>query len=420
MSRFGICAVVFLVAFSIAPTPSLADTPVTILHSFSATGDGVFPEVGLTLSGSTLFGTTEIGGTASNGVLFRINTDGSGYSVVHNFAGDTNDGGHPVSNLTIVGSTVFGTTSLGGASGDGTIFSIGTGGSGYQIVHNFAGAFTDGSEPNALTPLGATLLGTGGSGGTSVGGTIFSINTNGAGYTQYQNFGSAMNDGVFPNAGLTQLGSKFYGATAQGGGSGSVGTIFGVNTDGTGLTFLHKFLDGANDGTFAFSDLIAVGTKLYGTTNQGGASNKGIVFSFDTANSLFTVLHSFGSIANDGTQPVGGVTLVGSTLYGTTQVGGSSPTSGTIYSMNLDGTGYQVVHNFLGGFIDGSQPRADLTLVGNTLFGTTLGGGSTGNGTVFALAVPEPATWCLAAAAIAVLANFASTQAFRRQTVSGI
>jgi hypothetical protein len=42
MSRFAICAVVFLVAFSIAPTPSLADTPVTILHSFSAAGDGGF------------------------------------------------------------------------------------------------------------------------------------------------------------------------------------------------------------------------------------------------------------------------------------------------------------------------------------------------------------------------------------------
>jgi uncharacterized repeat protein (TIGR03803 family) len=414
MSRLATCAVVFLIAFLIAPVPSLADTPVTILHSFSATGDGVFPEAGLALSGSTLFGTTEIGGTSSNGVLFRINTDGSGYSVVHNFVGDTNDGGHPISNLTIVGSTVFGTTSLGGASGDGTIFSISTGGSGYQVVRSFAGAFTDGSEPNALTPLGSTLFGTGGSGGTSVGGTIFSINTNGAGYTQYQNFGSAMNDGVFPNAALTQLGSKFYGTTAQGGGSGSIGTVFSVNTDGTGLAFLHKFLGGANDGTFAFSDLIAVGTKLYGTTNQGGASNKGIVFSFDTANSLFTMLHSFGSIANDGSQPVGGVTLVGSTLYGTTQVGGSSPTSGTIYSLNLDGTGYQVVHNFLGGFIDGSQPRADLTLVGNTLFGTTLGGGSTGNGTVFALAVPEPATWCLAAAAIAILASFASTQASRR------
>ncbi|HEY2883561.1 MAG TPA: choice-of-anchor tandem repeat GloVer-containing protein, partial [Pirellulales bacterium] len=262
-------------------------------------------------------------------------------------------------------------------------------------------------DPNSLTVSGTTLFGTAGSGGTSAGGTIYSINSSGAGYTQYQNFGSATGDGLFPNAGLTQLGSKFYGTTAQGGGSGSIGTIFSVNTDGSGLTFLRKFLGGANDGSFAFSDLIAVGAKLYGTANQGGASNKGIVFSYDTASSQFATLHSFGSIANDGSQPVGGVTLVGSTLYGTTQVGGASPTSGIIYSLNTDGTGYQVVQNFLGGFIDGAQPRADLTLVNNTLFGTTVAGGSSGGGTVFALAVPEPAAWIPAALAAFALVGMA-------------
>ena len=50
----------------------LADTPVAILHSFGAGSDGVFPVAGVAVSGSTLFGTTEIGGhsvTASYTVL---------------------------------------------------------------------------------------------------------------------------------------------------------------------------------------------------------------------------------------------------------------------------------------------------------------------------------------------------------------
>ena len=121
------------------------------------------------------------------------------------------------------------------------------------------------------------------------------------------------------------------------------------------------------------------------------AFGNGIVYSFDTANSQFAVVHSFGSIPNDGRSPRSGLTLVGNTLYGATSSGGTVPTAGTIYSLSTDGSNYQVVHNFLGGFVDGGRPEADLTLVGDTLYGTSLAGGASGSGTVFA---PDCARTC--------------------------
>src|SRR5258706_563594 len=47
-------------------------------------------------------------------------------------------------------------------------------------------------------------------------------------------------DGIYPTAGLILLGNTLYG-TAQGGGSSGNGTVFAINTDGSGFTTLHSF-----------------------------------------------------------------------------------------------------------------------------------------------------------------------------------
>src|SRR5262245_54477821 len=86
----------------------------TILHSFaggSSDGNvGNTSGLSLALSGSVLYGTTYSGGTSNMGAIFKINTDGSGFSLLHSFAGGTADGREPFAGLTLVGSTLFGTT----------------------------------------------------------------------------------------------------------------------------------------------------------------------------------------------------------------------------------------------------------------------------------------------------------------------
>jgi len=154
---------------------------------------------------------------------------------------------------------------------------------------------------------------------------------------------------------------------------------------------------------------------LYGTTAFGGFG--GTVFRMNLDGSNYQTLHFFNDIET-GTNPQAGLTLFGSRLYGTTQNGGfqtvESVRNGTIFSLNLDGSDFRIEHAFHDG-IDGGNPVANLTLAPGGLFGTTPGKGGNNNiGTVFLLAVPEPSSIVLAAVGLIGLAAWG----WRRRTGS--
>jgi uncharacterized repeat protein (TIGR03803 family) len=350
---------------------------VETLHSFSD-NDGQVPEAGLTLVGSTFFGTTAQGGSGGGGTVYSMNTDGSNLQVLHSFSGS--DGIMPTGDLTLVGSTLFGTTVHGGnGNGDGTIFSINTDGSGFQVLHSLSG--TDGTQPNDnLTVIGSTLFGTTGSGGTHGDGTIFSMNIGGSGFQVLHPFSGT--DGSAPMGDLTLVGSTFFGTTSTGGNS-DLGTVFSMNTDGSDFQMLHS-LSGA-DGNSPSGNLTLVGSTLFGTASGAVGNGDGTIFSIDTDGNNFHVLHSFAG--TDGSDPVAGLTLAGSALFGTTNNDGSGG-FGTIFSINPDGSDFQTVHPF--SVADGSGPAASLSLVGTTLFGTTDSGGSGDGGTVFSVTGAVP------------------------------
>jgi len=104
------------------------------------------------------------------------------------------------------------------------------------------------------------------------------------------------------------------------------------------------------------------------------------------------VIYSFAGSTGDGANPHRAVVINASgTLYGTTVYGGSSTNCtggcGTVYKL-VPGTGgtwtESVLHNFAGTTTDGAQPDGDLILSGTSLYGTTsIGGVSTNDGTVF-------------------------------------
>ena len=268
---------------------------------------------------------------------------------------------------------MFGTTEKGGANGDGTIFSINTDGTGYQVLYSFGASTIDGEDPTAgLTLDGSTLFGTTDEGGNFPpnqgvgGGTVFSIRTDGTGYTVLHSFTdteTVINDTV---SGLTLDGSTLYGTTATGGDA--LGCIFSINTDGSNYQILHAFASPVDRGGYPGTGLTLDGSTLYGTTTSGGANGAGSIFSIRTDGSDYQVLYSFTNQSG-----ISGLTLVGSTLYGTA--------NGTVISINTDGTGFQRIPVFSGYPYNGyyindftGSPVGDVTLVGSTLYGSTSGG----------------------------------------------
>ena len=151
----------------------------TTLHTFvGGSFDGAEPEGALVqgLDGN-LYGTTSGGGTHSAGVVFRISSGGS-YTNLHPFGEFTYDGGKPVAGL-VLGSdgNFYGTTQLGGTSTNGTVFRISPTGS-YSNLYSFTGG-SDGKQPYAGLVQGSdgSFYGTTETGGTNgIGyGTVFKL-----------------------------------------------------------------------------------------------------------------------------------------------------------------------------------------------------------------------------------------------------
>ncbi len=193
--------------------------------------DGDGPLAGLLLSGGVLYGTAEAGGAAGTGTVFSIPTNNPGafnpihvFSTTSNAPGTNADGAFPFSSLVISGGTLYGTTAAGGSSGDGVVFAVGTNGTPFTNLYSFTGG-NDGAGPRGgLTLLGNTLYGTTSGGGASSNGTLFAINTDGSHFkTLYTFTGGA--DGANPQANLLLSGSFLYGSAASGGSAG-LGTVF--------------------------------------------------------------------------------------------------------------------------------------------------------------------------------------------------
>ena len=370
--------------------------PFKVIHSFTGgANDGAMPTYGTSLaaSGSTLYGVTQSGGPSTNGVLFKISTGGSGFSVLHAFngytiflnpAGSKNDGAMPTGTPVLVGSTLYGMTTQGGSNGFGTLYKIGIDGSGFQILHHFANTGGDGYLPQgSLTLDGSTLYGMTASGGSNFSqGVVFRIETSGDGYQILHHFVPGANDGASAIGSPIVSGSKVYGMTQFGGSSG-VGVLWSVNTNGTGYQILHPFTGTTTDGSHPYDSLLLDGTTLYGMTSSGGANNVGAIFRIETSGAGFAILHSFA--LNEGWQPFGNLTLANSKLYGMTHSGGAGGLGGgVLFQLNPDGREYQVLHTFTLNGMDGSIPFGSLKFAESALFGVTSLGGAKFQGCVFA------------------------------------
>ena len=327
---------------------------------------------------SFLRGSGKFGGRACPIVLLclaaAVSSMGQTYTVLTSFSGP--NGLSPKAPL-VQGTdgSFYGTTYGGGAHNLGTIFRMTPAGS-LTTLYSFGTTSTDGANPlgGLVQGTDGNFYGTASKGGEYDEGTVFKVTPSGALTTLYS-FSDATPDGATPEAGLVQgADGNFYGTTDNGGPNNG-GIIFKITPDGTLTTLYSPPIDDAG----LVSGLIqATDGNLYGTTSSGGSRGLGTIFKI-TPGGAFTTLYSFGLGNFDGVNPVAAL-VQGSdgNFYGTTT---SDPTNagGTIFEITPAGK-FTTLYDFgLPGNVGGVLVAGLVQAANGNFYGTT----ATGCGTIF-------------------------------------
>jgi uncharacterized repeat protein (TIGR03803 family) len=360
--------------FKITPSGAL-----TTLHSFcsgSGCPDGAGPEAGLVQAADgSLYGITVNGGAYGAGTVLKITLSGT-LTTLQSF--DYTDGSGPYTALVqATDGNFYGTTCCGGANGVGTVFNLTPSGT-LTTLYSFCSqsGCTDGRYPygGLIQSSDGNLYGTTTEGGANGDGTIFKI-TSSSTLTTLYTFCSqgGCTDGANPYAGLVQAtDGNLYGTTYDGGAYNN-GTVFEISPSGT-LTTLYSFCSqsGCTDGRYPYAALIgATDGNLYGTTRYGGANASGTVFKI-TPEGTLTTLYSFCSQSGcaDGAYPYAGlVQNTNGKFYGITCgafCGGGTGGYGTVFSVSVG----------LGPFVE-TQPTSGWVGAAVRILGTNLTGATT-------------------------------------------
>jgi uncharacterized repeat protein (TIGR03803 family) len=404
----------------------------TVLHSFgSAPGDGAYPKSGLLFDqAGNLYGATGYGGStdcyssSGQGVVFQLAPGSSGQwteSILHTFSG-ASDGGIPgASPIFDHAGDLYGTTQYGGPANLGAVFKLSPRGGGHwkqSTVYWFSGG--DGIEPQAslLSDSSGNLYGTTAFGGLYQQGAVFKLTPNSkGGWTSNLIHSFNGKDGAYPSAPLIfDSAGNLYGTTSGGGanscsipGSGC-GVVFELAPSSGGKwteSVLYSF-KGIADGQWPAAGLVFSKGNLFGTTFAGGGNGTGcmyfgcgVVFELTPSSGgqwTEVVIYTFTG-GNDNGQPEYGSLAVDAAgnLYGTTSYAGCDGCTGfyrTVFELSPNGVGGWT-QSVLYTFQDGGLPFAGVILdAAGNLYGTTAYAlyNYSNSGTVFELK-PSAGAW---------------------------
>jgi uncharacterized repeat protein (TIGR03803 family) len=234
------------------------------------------------------YGMTSKGGTGDGGVIFSFDQYSGTYSRLYDFSPAM--GASPQRDLMqAANGLLYGMTNKGGTNDLGVVFSFDPVSLTYTKLLDFTG-------PNGASPYGSLLQASDGmlygmtsAGGTSDNGTMFRLDPAGSNYTKLVDFNGL--NGRSPYGSLMQASNGLLYGMTQHGGSNYPGTDFGllfsydINTGAA----VNKVSFGANTSWYGLpeGDLIqATGGLLYGLA--GG------IFTFDATNEQFQALDLFG------------------------------------------------------------------------------------------------------------------------------
>jgi uncharacterized repeat protein (TIGR03803 family) len=374
-------------------------------------------------SDGKLYGSSTNEGTSNKGFIYSFDPGSSTYTVLKNF--DGKEGSHPVGNLMQASDgKIYGTTTAGGDSDKGVIFSYDPLSSTYSKLIDFTGI-------NGENPTGGLIQASDGklygmtSGGT---GSIFSFDPASSTYKILKNFTSPGSPYEI-TGGLVQANNgKLYGAltahtpfyqgfifsfdpassvysevhhlkdrerselklikasdgklygTVRSSPENRYGYIFSLDPSNSNFSRLLNF-----EGTSTIFPrglwLQAKDGKLYGIAEDEG-ENVEVIFSYDAYSSTFTKLRDNAANNTSGSKPTGSLVKASDKkLYGMTTYGGNMG-YGVIFSFDPATSTYKKLKDFEAS--NGINPRGGLMLANNgKLYGMTSRGGSNNKGVIF-------------------------------------
>lgn len=307
---------------------------------------------------------------------------GSAFTVLRTFTRAT-DGAGPQTSRLIQASDglIYGARSTGGSSNGGTVFRVATDGTGFLVLRHFISA--DGGNPVALLQSrDGQLYGVCHATGATPSASIFRMALDGSGFTVLRRF-SGTTDSWLPDVLIEGTDGVLYGAAKAALSLSRAHALFRMHRDGTGYDILRELFY-AFDGSDETTLIQGPDGRLYGAALDGGGSPAmGVVFSLNTDGSAFSILKRFQDV--EGRRP-NRLAIQDGYLYGTTRQGGTAD-RGVLYRMRIDGSDFTLLHHFRSTFppAAGEFPAAGVTaLRDGNLYGITVFGGSLrGYGTLY-------------------------------------
>lgn len=340
-------------------------------------------------SNGLYYGVTEFGGTEGVGILFSYNPSNGVFAVLKNFSSTTTTataiGGRPIRGVVIApNGRIYGTCSIGGLNNVGTMWEYNISTSTFAKKFDFDGLVTGkGSTPRGrlLMHTNGTIYGTTQLGGANGRGCIFSYAPAATTNTKLFSFPAlpATATGAQPICGLLQASNGLLYGFASVGGANGFGTIFSFNLTGSAYTKLYDFATATGRSPLAEFVQPSNGI-LYAAASAGGASNGGVIFSWNIGTSTYTDLVDLDN--QTGYSPFSRMTVASNgLLYGTTDAGGTGD-AGVLYSFNTTTNAYSTVYAMAsGGFAD--TWGGVIEDPAGTLLCMTSTGGTGGQGALF-------------------------------------
>jgi uncharacterized repeat protein (TIGR03803 family) len=292
---------------------------ITTIASFnSSTGTNPWGQLMIDSAGD-LYGTTNHGGVNSDGTVFEVVAGSNTITKIADFSSTA--GTFSTSGLIEDSSgNLYGTTNLGGANSDGTIYKIASGTNTITVLASFNG--TNGSVPRGGVVMDASgnLYGTATNGGAYSGGTIWKLANGSSTITTLASFNSST--GTNPYASLVMDSSGNLYGTTYGGNSGVFEVAAGTNT----ITPL-----GAATGISTGQLLMDSSGNLFGTTVSSGTYSDGTVFEITAGSRSYLKLADLNG-TNGSTVQAGLVMDSSGNLYGDAYSGGAN-SDGTVFEV---------------------------------------------------------------------------------------